>query len=196
MYLVCWSDAAFGDNSAEGTCLLGYVFGLMAQTLNGPCHILQWTLKLTRKQDTNSRGGEVYTFSNMVDHMSPSRASYEPRSDVAPGMIGFEDCESLFAHLGKKKSIAAKYLVRHFLRTQLSSGSEELDNVFRAPDLEDPPDELTKVKSEMVRPSSSLSDPGGTRVLVRVVFFAMILDPFTRKAAIETIHGEMGPEEK
>ena len=36
-----WSDAAYGDQSPEGTRHLGYVVGLMSSTLHGPCRILQ-----------------------------------------------------------------------------------------------------------------------------------------------------------
>ena len=39
-YLAGWPDAAFGDQSSLGKCRLGYVIGLTASTLSGPCHII------------------------------------------------------------------------------------------------------------------------------------------------------------
>ena len=39
MTLAGWPDAAYGDQSAEGKCRLGYVIGWMSSTLKGPCRI-------------------------------------------------------------------------------------------------------------------------------------------------------------
>ena len=48
MSLVGWSDAAYGNQSTEETCHLGYVIGLMSPNLKGPCHSSQWTSKFTQ----------------------------------------------------------------------------------------------------------------------------------------------------
>ena len=76
--LVGWSDAAYGKLSEDGRCRLGYIIGLMSSSLSGPCHILQWTSKFTRKLVKSSLGGEVYAFSEMVDHMALIREFYTP----------------------------------------------------------------------------------------------------------------------
>ena len=68
---------------------------------------------------------------------------------VSPGMVGLEDCESLFSHLRTKKMITEKYLVRHFLSIQQSRDNNELDNIYWLPGTENPADGMTKVRSEM-----------------------------------------------
>ena len=65
-------------------------------------------------------------------------------------MIGFGDCESLFARLRNKKAIAEKYSARNFLGIQQSLGSNELDNVYWLPGTDSPADGLTEVESDMV----------------------------------------------
>ena len=57
--LAGWSDAAYGGLSEEGRCRLGYIIGLMSSSLSlsGPCHVLQWTSKFTRKFVTGSLVG-------------------------------------------------------------------------------------------------------------------------------------------
>ena len=150
MSLVGWSDAAYGRLSEEGRCRLGYIIGLMSSSLSGPCHVLQWTSKFTRKLVKSSLGGEVYAFSEMVDHMSLIREFYAPFVDIPPGMVGLEDCESPFYHLRNKKMITEKYLVRHFLSIQQALEDGELENVYWLPGTENPADGMTKVKSEMV----------------------------------------------
>ena len=47
----------------------------------------------------------------MVDHMALIREFYTPSVGLSPGMVGLEDCESLFNHLRTKKMITEKYLV-------------------------------------------------------------------------------------
>ena len=61
--LVGRSDAAYGDLSQDGKCRLGYLIGIMSSSLSGPCHVLQWTSKFTRKLVVRSLGGEVYASS-------------------------------------------------------------------------------------------------------------------------------------
>ena len=63
----------------------------------------------------NSVGGEVYAFSEMVDHTHPLRGFYDPFAGVSPGTCGLEDCERLLTHLGEKRVVAENYLARHFL---------------------------------------------------------------------------------
>ena len=59
------------------------------------------------------------------------------------------DCESLFTHRKNRKTIAEKYLVRHFLRIQQFIEEGDLDNVYWIPGTENPADGLTKIRSEM-----------------------------------------------
>ena len=121
----------------------------MSSTLNGPCHILQWASKFTRKLVKSSLGGEVYAFSEMLDHMTLLQGFYAPFAKVSPGMVGMVDCESLSTHLKNRKMITEKYLVRRFLSIQQFLEEEELDNVFWLPGVGNPADSLTKIKSEM-----------------------------------------------
>ena len=102
--LVGWSGAAYGDKSAEGKPRSGYVIGLMSSTPKGPCRILQWTSKVTRKLVENSLGGEVYALSEMVDHKSMSREFYAHSAHLSLGMIRFEDCDSLFYSSKEKEA--------------------------------------------------------------------------------------------
>merc|ERR1712215_449403 len=103
--------------------------GIHLSSLSGPCHILQWTSKFTRKLVKSSLGGEVYAFSEMLDHMSMLREFYGNFAGSKPGMIGLEDCESLFTHLRKSKSITEKFLDRHFMSIQQAFEENELNNV-------------------------------------------------------------------
>ena len=160
MSLVGWSDAAYGDLSQNGKCRLGYLIGLMASSLTGPCHVLQWSSKFTRKLVRGSSGGgEVYAFSGTIDHMALLREFRAPSSRIAPRMVGMEDCESLFTHLKNWKMLAEKYLVRHFLGIQQFIEEGELGNAYWLPGVENPSDGLTKIKSVM-GPILSLLETG------------------------------------
>ena len=106
--LVGWSDAAYGDRSQNGKCRLGYLIGIMSSFLSGPCHVLPWASKFTRKLVKSSLGGEVYAFSEMLDHVALLREIYAPFSHISPGLVGMEDCESLFAHLKNRKMVTEK----------------------------------------------------------------------------------------
>ena len=86
----------------------------MSPTLNGPCHNLQWTSEFARKLAKSSLGGEVFAFSEMLEHVSHLRQFYEPFFELSPSMIGFKDRESPFANLNIKETVAEKYAVRHF----------------------------------------------------------------------------------
>ena len=81
--------------------------------------------------------------------MALIREFYTPFVGLSPGMVGLEDCESLFSHLRTKRMITEKYLVRHFLGIQQSLDHGELDNIFWLPGTENPADGMTKVKSDM-----------------------------------------------
>ena len=131
-------------------CRLGYGFGLMSSTLCGPCHIVQWASKFTRKLVKSSLGGEVCAFSEMLDYMSMLRGFYGHFADVYPGMVGLEDCESLFAHLRRKKMTTEKSLGRQLLAIQQAIEMKELGNVYWIPGLENPAGGLTRLKSDLV----------------------------------------------
>ena len=62
-------------------------------------------------------------------------------------MAALEDCGSLFAHLEKQKTVAEKFLARHFSAIQLAIEIHELDNVCWIPGRENPPDGITKLRS-------------------------------------------------
>ena len=55
--LAGWSDATYGDLSQNGKCRLGYLIGITSSSLTGPCHVLHWTSKFTRKLVKCSLGG-------------------------------------------------------------------------------------------------------------------------------------------
>ena len=87
MTLAGWLGADFGDQSAEGKCRSGYVIGLMASTSGGPCHILQWAPKFSRKGVKRSLCGEECAFSEMVDHMSALREFRAHPAVASPGLV-------------------------------------------------------------------------------------------------------------
>ena len=128
---------------------MGYVLGFMSTTLKGPRHILEWTSKFTRKMAKSSQGGEVYAFSEMVDHMLLLKDFCGPPEGANPGSAGLEDCESLFTHLNAKKMITKKNLVRHFFSSQQAPEGGDLDNVYRLPATDNPVGGLTKVWSDV-----------------------------------------------
>ena len=94
-------------------------------------------------------GGEIHAFSGMIDHMAPLREFYVPFSRRPPGLVGMEDCESLFTHLKRRKMITEKYVVRHVLSIQQFIGEGELDSAYWLPGTKNPADGLTEIKSEM-----------------------------------------------
>ena len=143
-------DAAYGDQSSLGKRRLSYVIGLTSPNPCGPCHLIQLTSKFTRKLAKSSLGGEVYAFSEMVDHMSMPREFYGHFTDLYSGMAGMEDCESLFTHLKKNKLVAGKFLVRRFLAIQQAIELQESDNVYWIPGKENPAGGLTKLRSEIL----------------------------------------------
>ena len=62
-----------------------------------------------------------------------SRGCFAHLADLRPGMIGFEGGESLFSHLKNNKTIARKFLIRHFPAIQQSLAMEESDDAFWLP---------------------------------------------------------------
>ena len=174
MTLAGWSDAAEGNQPSIGRCRLGYVAGLMSANLCGPRRIIPWASQSTRKLVESSLGGEVYAFSEMLDHESMLREVYGHSVDVYPGMAGLEDCESPFAHLKKEKMITEKFSARHFSAIQQAIAIQELDNVNWIPGRANPADGLTELHSE-TRPllrfmESGTYNPGFSRPLQGVAF--------------------------
>ena len=100
-----WPDAAYGGQSTEGKCQVGYVIGLMSSTLTGPFHILQRTSKFTRKMVKSSMGREIYALSEMADQVLSLKERYGSFEGMNPGVAGPENCESL----------AEKYSARNLL---------------------------------------------------------------------------------
>ena len=147
--LVCWSDAAFGNQLAEGKCRLGYVTGLMYPSLNEPFRILQFTSKFTWKLARSSLGGGAYAFSEMIDHAPLPRERPDHFLDLSPVEIGFGDCDSLFARMKKRKAAAKKYSPRNSRGKRRSLESRELGNSRLLPGLGNPADAPTEVVSDM-----------------------------------------------
>ena len=150
MSLVAWSNAAFQDQSSEGTCLLVYVIGPMSSTLNGPRHILQWASKFTRKLAKSSQGREVYALSEMVGHKSLLREFFGPFVETSPCLVGLEDYEGLLARRGNKGAITGENSARYLSGSQLSPGSNAMESVCWPPGTESCADGLNDVKSDMV----------------------------------------------
>ena len=69
-------------------------------------------------------------------------------SGVLP-MVGFEDCDSLFAHRPSRKLVTGKYSVRHFLAIQDVLNRGLLSNVLWIRGPFDPADGMTKHKSDL-----------------------------------------------
>ena len=91
----------------------------------------------------------MYAFSEMIDHMALFREFYAPFSRISPGMVGTEDCESLFTPLKNRDMVSGKYVVRHVSSIQQFIEDGELENANWLPGAENPPDGLSKIKSEM-----------------------------------------------
>ena len=83
--------------------------GLMSTSPSWPRRIAQRAPKFTRKLVRSSLGGDVYAFCEMFGRASLLRGFREPSGDLSPGMIGFDACESLLAHLRDKRTLAEKY---------------------------------------------------------------------------------------
>ena len=91
-------------------------------------------------------GGELYAFSDMIDHMTLLGEFYSSFQDSHPGIAGLEDCGCPFYH-PKKTKVAEKYLARHSLGAQQPLGSGDLVNAYWLPGLGNPADGLTNEKA-------------------------------------------------
>ena len=78
------------------------------------------------------------------------RAFYEAAADMSPGMVGTVDFESLFAHLGNKRTIAEKNSFRPFLGIQQFAESAGLESVYSLPGTGTVVDGLTRVQGDMM----------------------------------------------
>ena len=99
---------------------------------------------------------------------------YGNLTDLYPGMVGLEDCESLSARLKKTKVIPEKSSSRHFLATQQAIEIQELDNAYWIPGRENPADALTELKSALLPilrlAESGTRNPGYLRPLQGLAF--------------------------
>ena len=95
-----------GDPYPQGICRVGCVVGLASPALGGPCRTLQETSKFTEKLVKSSSGGEVYALIESIDHAADLRGFFALSTGMSPGMVVFEDCESLLTRLRNKKTIA------------------------------------------------------------------------------------------
>ena len=77
----------------------------------------------------------------MIDHAAPV--------DLAPGVMGMEDCASLVARLRNKKAVTEKYSLLHFAGTQQPPDSHGPDSVYWYPGTGSPAGAPSKVKSDM-----------------------------------------------
>ena len=91
-----------------------------------------------------------YASSETVSHVALPREFYPPSVVISPGIVGAEDCESLFTNLEGEKTVTENYLVRHSLGIQQFLGNGHPADVYRLPGLENPADEQTKVKSGII----------------------------------------------
>ena len=69
--------------------------------------------------------------------------------DFYPGMVGFEDCESLLTHLKHEEVATEKFLVRRCLATKQAFKLKELGNVYWTPGFGNPAAGLTKIKGDL-----------------------------------------------
>ena len=128
----------------------------------------------SRENLSRAASGEVYAYSEMIDHMALLREFYVSFSRISPSLVAMQDCDSLLTHPKNLKMITEKYLVCHFLSIQLLIEEGELDNAYWLSATENPADGLTKIKSEMGPISSPLESgrfqPGLLRALKGLAF--------------------------
>ena len=113
--------------------------------------------------------GELYAFSEMVDHTSPHREFHAPFADLPPGKRSLEVCENFFNRVEQGRTITENYLAPHLLRIQHLLGHGESDSAYWLPGSENPADGSTKEKSDMVTLLRALESgapqPGNLRPL-------------------------------
>ena len=78
--------------------------------------------------------------------MAALREFFTTFADLPSGTAGRGDCESLFARLRNKATIAQQHLAPRLLGIQQSLDTGRLDNVYWLPGPENPSDGPTKVK--------------------------------------------------
>ena len=81
-------DAAYGSQTSEGRRRLGYVIGLVSSTPRRPCRVLQSASNFARERARGCFGGQVYVFSQIVDHMNLLREFRASSLRVRPGTAG------------------------------------------------------------------------------------------------------------
>ena len=113
--------------------------------------------------------GEVYAFSEMVDHLSLPREPYGPFVDMSPGAAGIESRENSFTRPRGRRPITEEYSARHSQGARQALGGNELPNVYCLSDTENPAGGLAKEKSgtaPLVRtPQSEAFRPDAPRPL-------------------------------
>ena len=67
------SDAAYGKQIDTGKCRLWRVFGLAPSCLDGPCYLLHWPPRFTRRAVQGSLEEGTNSCSALVDHMEMVR---------------------------------------------------------------------------------------------------------------------------
>ena len=101
--------------------------------------------------------------------MSLLRGVYAHFHGLNPGMVGLEDCESLYTDLNPQKVAAEEHLVRYFLSTQQALEHRALGDAYRSPGAENPADGFTGVSSDMAPlswiPESCRFNPDSLRPL-------------------------------
>ena len=102
------------------------------------------------------------------------REFYGHFNDLNPGMVGLEDCESLFTHRKKNEMATGKFPARHILSIQQAIGKKELGNAKWIRGTEKFAGGLSKLKSDflpLLRLMESGSyNPGYLRRLRGVAF--------------------------
>ena len=166
------SDAAHWYKSSLGERRLGYFIGLISPNLCGPCRVIHWTSRFARTLVKSSLGGEVFAFSEMLDHASMLREFSGHFVGPFPGLVGLGDCESLSAR--QKQMIAEKFSVRHLVAIRQAIEVQSVGNVYWIPGKGNPAEGLTKLHSEifpLLRLMESGTDnPGVSRPLKGAVF--------------------------
>ena len=85
LQMVGFCDAAYGSHQSDGKSRLGYIVGLSDSIVGGQFHPLCWASRFTRKTVKSSLGGEIYSASELMDHMGLLRECVETvYGDIPP----------------------------------------------------------------------------------------------------------------
>ena len=57
--LAAWADAAYGGQTADGKCRMGFMFELMPSAVRESCHLFHWSSRFTRRAVKSCLGGEI-----------------------------------------------------------------------------------------------------------------------------------------